>query len=120
MKKDINDYLHLYLGRSCLVVSTIGGYDFPSVDTKITLTPLVLMQHHEKRMSVKPILRRLSYMTEEEANELEWYYPIQPNDENTWFDNLNAQDILPLLKHGFDLFGLIDAGLAIEEAKNIK
>lgn len=86
---------------------------------------------------VKPILRRLKDMTESEAREM-WQelYPksmdnfdyqraMMPLSKEGvyWEGNVSVLDsvgdIRYLLSKGFDLFGLIDAGLAIDaNAKN--
>ena len=60
----------------------------------------------------KLILRPLSDMTEEEKNE----YLLIGTDSSTRFEH-NARRTQYLLSKGFDLFGLIDAGLAIDKTK---
>ena len=65
----------------------------------------------------KPILRRLEDMTEGErvdifGQDVHWYKP---------FDTADACDIQQwhkLLQKGFDIFGLLDAGLAIDSKNN--
>ena len=86
---------------------------------------------------VKPILRRLEDMTEEEAIEIfvleGWGNNLQnivvtdkAIEHNTFgatgiqtFKRLRAETFAHLLSKGFDLFGLCDSGLAID-SKTIK
>lgn len=73
---------------------------------------------------VKPYLRPMSSMTEEESNELESItFPLMEKDwdgnENPaciiWTDIPKYMDFI--LSHHFDYLGLIDKGLAIEVTK---
>lgn len=105
--KDISQYLHLYLG--CELKSEKYPKDTP-LDTEI----LHAIEHDNLYGEFKPILRPLSSMTEEENKERfnEWYL----KEENTPLER-NAREIKYLLSKHFDLFGLIDAGLAIDKTK---
>lgn len=86
---------------------------------------------------VKPILRRLSSMTEEEAREFcvycpsDWKVVVTPDQHGIYIkcwkvgdlesmqivdlEAVTASQFQYLLSKHFDLFGLIDAGLAIEK-----
>ena len=133
--KELKDYLHLYLG--CQFVMKINGTERltaqmnfgadalnASLDSKEPITPIL-------------ILRPLSDMTQDEADViwgiLDWNERItgvaRITDIIREFDVIEEDNdttsnahwgylckILPyLLKYGFDLFGLIDAGLAIDK-----
>ena len=133
--KELKDYLHLYLG--CQFVMKINGPERltaqmnfgadalnASLDSKEPITPIL-------------ILRPLSDMTQDEADViwgiLDWNERItgvaRITDIIREFDVIEEDNdttsnahwgylckILPyLLKYGFDLFGLIDAGLAIDK-----
>ena len=130
MEKKIIDYLHLYLPVEMIQVDNgnIKQYFLTSIDLSY-------------KVYGKPILRPLSDMTEEEkimlccmnlGNEWKPGHIIQTNDEDIAamrvFDHkgnykslyipkarIAHNNFLWLLKQGFDLFGLIDAGLAIDK-----
>ena len=104
MEKKIEDYLHLYIGRECKYQEHNEKSDW--CIGKITPAIITPNRIH----SVKPILRPLSDMTEEEKNE----YLLTGTDSSTRFEH-NARRTQYLLSKGFDLFGLIDAGLAINK-----
>lgn len=97
MTKDIKDYLHLYLGCQVLIdgetLVTLVGFSH-TYDIELYVNNQWL--HHR---FCKLLLRPLSDMTDEEMDEV-WYGP----SERTRY----------LLSKGFDLFGLIEAGLAID------
>lgn len=113
MDKKIEDYLHLYLGCDCFI---------PKYDRN---EKLIQISHESKlgyfRFSspdfdgwaeFKPLLRQLSDMSEEE--EFEWSEnghkeadPMMAEAEATRY----------LLSKHFDLFGLIEAGLAMDKTQ---
>jgi hypothetical protein len=133
----LQDYLHLYIGcegiaetiakfKTRLVISNHTNDMRDGVDLEDAI-----------QYNFKPILRPLSDMTEEEFREI--FNPIQPKDvadedfkdamqnliENGIdafdFDGMSAQTVFELtrklLSKHFDLFGLIEAGLAIDKTK---
>lgn len=114
MEKKLSDYLHYYLG--CKVM-------YPGMANPKTLTGRWLQSLLEKTVSVKPILRRLEDMTKQEEEELEIikgarvvyrsHLPIEIK-----FDTPDTFHWM--LKRHFDLFGLVDAGLAIDAATLLK
>lgn len=82
---------------------------------------------------IKPCLRKLSNMTDEEKEEIEEHYGfhICVNEINIWYhtegywdedDQCSSKDYLKLIdwlnEHHFDYNGLIDKGLAIEIKNN--
>lgn len=127
MEKKIEDYLHLYLGcevmgtepawgesRKGYLTGIHGEYEaeiqfFEEDGVNVSESPA-----YNKFTQVKPILRPLSSMTQEEADDYNKksatrfsldYFRDQVMEE--------AEVTRYLLSKHFDLFGLIDAGLAI-------
>lgn len=130
--KSINDYLHLYIGcelfgiyycdeserRGILTGVTNGGTECEIqfyLEDGINVSEEPDWQESNK---VKLILRPLNSMTEEEDTEV--------LELNNWvqFDydrKFNTPECFKyLLSKGFDLFGLIESGLAIEKTKELK
>jgi hypothetical protein len=133
MSKEIKDYLHLYLGCE---VETYWDWDNK-------LSPHLLMKISEDGFKkVKPILRPLSSMTEEEAIELAKLSEHEPDFNDVKIERTKFNDIVVtwqganesresfnatgdlfycaeqfqwLLSKHFDLFELIHYGLAIEK-----
>lgn len=138
--KNIKDYLHLYLGCDTDKGKLIG----------IELNKAVCMMNDLSIVegniySLKPILRPLSDMTEDEAWEfaggkseslyddlkiesidktgIQISYAIDAGDEG-WhiqrhkfdFYAVGPSQFIWMLSKHFDLFGLIDAGLAIKKS----
>lgn len=147
MKKNIKDYLHLYLGcevfvqkkqgneslvkgRICEVTNGSNHGDWIRVQFEHVVK--FMYYNLDERSSnfhtffigedhIKPILRPLSDMMEEERAEFGWQDDadfeelfkdgqISKNTYNAWMFPI-------LLSKGFDLFGLIEAGLAIDKTK---
>lgn len=157
-EKKIEDYLHLYLGCEVEVDSkrpsgnelvddkrrgTFIGYADPH---KISVKLAFRAGPHGQvnTFFVKPFLRPLSDMTEEEGREYAKHYgikgdlPCTISEENGYvkisigYKNHGAS-LFPLSDYGqkpeslryllskhFDLFGLIEAGLAIDKTLNKK
>ncbi len=126
MNKELKDYLHLYLG--CDVLISVNGMVNKVVsivrnpDAEIILGTAILL-------GVKPILRPLSDMTEEEKFELDQLSPFHPSVSNTntcdWIIlepiiiEHHAARVSYLLSKHFDLFGLHEAGLCLyKKSKN--
>jgi hypothetical protein len=116
MKKEIKDYIHLYLGCEAYVFpddTLTNGWlkdkliRFPELEYKIPIE-LTRIKYILER-GYKPILRKLSSMTEEEKIK----YQMPKNNANVIF--FTAKQVVELCKEGFDLFGLIDANLAIDK-----
>jgi hypothetical protein len=137
----LQDYLHLYLGCYVAVKGerwVNNGFVGRLIGVTEDRALIEFMgDNWEKFEDFKPILRPLSDMTEEEFREI--FNPIQPKDvadedfkdamqnliENGIdafdFDGMSAQTVFELtrklLSKHFDLFGLIEAGLAIDKTK---
>jgi hypothetical protein len=137
MTKNIKDYLHLYLGCDCeyfekLIFGDIQkrkaklkGVNYPFAEFHpITVHSEVALQTTFRRnvRDIKPILRPLSDMTEGEMEECGNMIYDFSNDEALakwewkYFETgLDAEQFNWLLSKHFDLFGLIEAGLAIDK-----
>ena len=115
--KDIKDYLHLYLG--CEVLWEIEHESASEGGTEILDGHLVETAKAGLRI-VKPVLRHLSDMIEEDCNLLGWDYKYQGKIISHRAENLFPEEVRILLKQGFDLFGLIEAGLALDKTKYLK
>jgi hypothetical protein len=121
--KQLNDYIHLYLGCEFL---------YRTKETKLhDWTEFTKMKLDADQLSVfyrlyenplceyKLVLRRLDDMTEEEMEEV--WYMSEPKDVLVMNSisrcrkvSLTAERTRYLLSICFDLFGLIDSGLAID------
>lgn len=127
-EKKIEDYIHLYLG--CEVETPTrrykpeGGKSYKAVG-KIMDIDLVIKQvgihfpeediHDLKNYpfdQVKPLLSPLSSITEEERFELRSLVPAA--EDLLWLKNVGETTRWLLSKH-FDLFGLIESGLALDK-----
>lgn len=164
--KKIEDYLHLYLGCECIAddkkKGRLAAIDLCQSDNSIVMLTVRysddiddwdVLNDNQEMSRVKPILRPLSDMTEEEMYQLllRQYSPSEDiftqivttvkfnttepkrhlkhgsgvgysgfkSDGSHYvtgtlsFTRLSSEQFTYLLKQGFDLFGLIDAGLAI-------
>jgi len=102
MKKKLSDYIHLYLGCQFY-------WRWHSDSGVCELTPHELSVYGDYD-EVKLILRPLSDMKNEEKIESNSLY----HDADLRFSSLNAGKLVKwLLDKHFDLFGLIEAGLAL-------
>jgi hypothetical protein len=132
MEKNIKDYLHLYKGCKCHTPDGImemsyvedGSANWPvwfgekcnEANSEILSNDGCCAKGY-KYNQVKPILRPLSDMTEEEENMYYSFYhnPFSKNVRQSIL--MDSQAIHYLLSKYFDLFGLIEAGLAIDATK---
>lgn len=111
--KNIKDYLHLYLGCDTDKGKLIG----------IELNKAICMMNDLSIVegniyNLKPILRPLSDMTEEEEKEM---FATQDDVKLEGFPQIllkadSGETFRYMLSKGFDLFDLIDAGLAIKKS----
>lgn len=116
---NIKDYLHLYIG--CEVDTNVQGqYIHPYGCIKIeelTVENLFIIlerMRFNEEYYCKPILLPLSDMTEEESREHDQIEMVKVKTlDGTIVHDANA--VAWLLSKHFDLFGLIDAGLAIDK-----
>lgn len=137
---ELKDYLHLYIGCKC-VIEEFGAPLEPLELTGVSYddTNKTWWAYFENTevgyapySKIKPILRPLSDMTEEECHEYGvesdggvWLYGSISSDctvgghhhilEITRIAEITRQ----LCKSGFDCFELIENGLAIDKTKNL-
>lgn len=160
-KKKIEDYLHLYLG--CEIENNNGVYRGTLIGFRQPCEAIVAIDYFNKQhrkpenkehgehfflaKAMRPILRPLSDMTDEEKTEIAkmwtWFQDRTVLNEEHFeyihdsnkkmvleaFTTANEDDgarmspsayfqAFPyLLKQGFDLFNLIESGLAIDKTK---
>lgn len=120
--KEFKDY-HLYLGCE-IEFNRLGSWHISK------LTPSLLEDFLDGDVQIKLILRPLSDMTEDEENEIEGEFGSYGLGENHLCNALKEHDLRYvkkldeafeltryLLSKYFDLFGLIEAGLAIDKTK---
>jgi hypothetical protein len=115
--KQLSDYIHLYLGADCFEI--IGNKRLNRV---LKVTPEIIRYCLTGTGTYVLSLRRLSSMTEEQMNEC-WFNMPGPVEVRCEYKDggvkkfdATPEQVLYLLSKGFDLFGLIDAGLAIDAA----
>lgn len=113
MEKSIRDIIHLYFGHTC---SITWQENFEMEEDGIHIIDGFIIQYIGHAEEAKPILRKLSSMTEEEEREmvatqddvrLEGYPEILLKADS-------GETFLYMLSKGFDLFGLCESGLAID------
>lgn len=146
MSIELKDVIHLYLGCEVKTISEFparlvwAGILGSEAQKYGTLVGGMSTTRHWEPEN-KLVLRPLSDMTEEEANAiwkiLDWNEAIHPphriGDILSEFDTIERDDgtsenshwghlvkIMPyLLKQGFDLFGLIESGQAIQSSSEM-
>jgi len=132
METKTQDYLHLYLGCDVMVESLALSNDNTPGNSQIKgpfkLVAVGIMEQtvHVKLDGytvtasdiIKPILRPLSDITEEEATECGWMglFTLEHFAEKKLYKPTSFHY---LLKRGFDLLELIEAGLAIDKTKGL-
>lgn len=125
----LQDVIYYYIGCDCeakwhpsltctLVGVTESEYN-PYHDCKIMCNDgSKVLMFHASFEDIKPILRKLSSMTEDEARELDCvnHFMNAKTGRRQWKSlRLNIKRIPKALSLGFDLFGLLDSGQAIEK-----
>lgn len=104
MKKKIEDYLYLYMGHEFVTNNSQG-----EVNHK-TLTYILQMCKITPSKNIQLVLRPLSDLTKKESKHLT---EAAIEGKPTIF--MNAELTHYFIRQGFDVFGLIDAGLAINK-----
>lgn len=126
MEKKIENYLHLYVWQKCVV-----RYKLDKEEVEKTLTPVHLHEFLNECAVCKPILRPFSDMEDYERTVV---YDLEMRDEEIdysrkvqcvkiWYSRTsffmlnkwNQETFRYLLSRGFDIFGLIESGLAIDK-----
>lgn len=114
MEKKIRDYAHLYIGCQCRwILRSPGGLGLQKINY-FTLPDASWLLNRE---GFKLLLRPLFDITAVEQNE--WWAIDLPKDDTIFLyeSQRNALRTQYLLSKGFDLFGLIEAGLALDKTK---
>lgn len=117
MKKEIKDYLHLYLGHDVLAfgerVKMIGIHE-----SGVLMDGKYFNEGYYDFNDVKPILRPLSSMTEEEQDYV--WHTEEPNSILKMDNGTKQRKVVLapertayLLSKGFDIFNLIPEKLAV-------
>lgn len=108
---------HLYLGCKIQTNEGIGTFDELSLTGTNPITSHNLVRAYLNFTQVKPVLRRLETMTEEE---MEAYHAIEDRanilgnpDREIQSRAYSPVSLVYLLSRRFDLFGLIDSGEAV-------
>lgn len=110
---ELKDYLHYYLGCQMIYSSHHQPQNEPYILTFENIREAV-------EFDDRPLLRRLEDMTEEEKREHHSLMFEGTDGVHQVVVMMETPDSFHyLLRQHFDLFGLIDAGLAID-AKNIE
>lgn len=113
MAKKIIEYLHLYIGQDCAFYAPGTTEEIPRNRVIKCLTPQVLCDYMAGIscwQAIKPILRPLIDLTEDEEEEI-GLNRVYPHTE------FHPIEFVYLLSKGIDLFGLIDAELAHDKTK---
>lgn len=118
----IKDYLHLYLGCPIAIPSVADIEDWDGYTLhEINTDGMCAVLHNEFGITfhevedIKPLLRPLSDMSVEEKLEIK--VPIAEICLEFMSKEWAPKQVVFLLSKGFDLFGLIDAGLALDKTK---
>lgn len=113
---ELKDYLHFYIGTEIECTDKDCSSDMQYYGMKRTISALLLDKYLNGKW--KPVLRPLTDMSNDESIELGYSRPKDWLIDHKDFGELHsAKTFVYLLKQGFDLFGLIDAGLAIDKTK---
>lgn len=110
--------LAIYYRAECKIVGRSSNLDdfhgFAHKGQIVVIDSVLLASIEQGLLVVKPILRPLSDMTEEESNEVQC--AVDKNGIG-FYPTEHAEIVRYLLSLQFDLFGWIDAGLAIDKTK---
>lgn len=112
---ELKDVIHYYIGQRCFAEGYGTGFGKIEGATLSIVQIRTNMIWYVLPVEIKPILRRIEDLTEEEYKK--WMVKvIKRTDEE---DGLNFYSQTPesfhyLLSIGIDLFGLIDSGQAID------
>lgn len=138
MQKDLKDYIHYYIGCRCLNTWFTPDDDCYNAGWKlegycpndVKAFRLENETDYTRTDSIKPILRKLDSLSDEEKIVFYNLFPTQDNITDSqridavthWLEEEGADKYFWaitqfhwLLKQGFDLFSLIDNQLAVDE-----
>jgi hypothetical protein len=122
--KNIKDYLHLYIGCQCQMMGQedetqtfkLTGVSFDDTQNVWWAYFAATEEMYAVIEDVFPILRPLADITEDEAKEGRKMFSNMADSDYSQGEIWAAQTRHWLSK-GFDLFGLIESGLAIDKTK---
>jgi hypothetical protein len=121
--KEIKDYIHLYINSEAKYRVRYVDSEDGKWSVWLKLTPKRLDQLEDASIEkVEYAIRRLEDITEEEKKQCELLNVCEKiGDEHATYQITweTPNTFHYLLKQGFDLFGLVDAGLAVD-AKTIQ
>lgn len=110
------DYLHLYIGQECKTIygdiGTLVWYNFLETSVAVNVGLMGYDYLFLDGSQITLILRPLSDMTEDE--EAKWI-EIMVLRRRKSIQGTEAERTAYLLSSGFDLFNLIESGLAIDK-----
>lgn len=122
MKKDIKEFLHLYLGQKVYINHPDAAFRNDTLDADLLTR---LLNGSLPIENYQLILRPLSDMTDEEKRKVVKLLPkstenilprIDVGRATSAFMNKATPDlVIYLLSRGFDLFQLIESGLALDK-----
>lgn len=138
MERNLKDYIQYYIGCRCLNTWFAPDHDCYNAGWQLMgyvpseFKPYYLLNDTDATWtdSIKPILRRIESLTDEEKIYFYNLFPTQDNLSNNqkiesvthWLEEEGADKYFwsinqfhYLLKQGFDLFNLIENQLAIDE-----
>jgi hypothetical protein len=111
---NMKDYLHLYLGCQFEYTIIMADKTLLKQEGVFYLDYQFLYKWSVDYIKIKPILRPLSDMTDKEYQEVSYLHlPVKEFGEYQF----SAEMYKYLLSKHFDLFGLIEAGFAIDKTK---
>lgn len=114
MNKNIADYLPYYIGQDIQIPAIEEG-------AKFDIMKLTYEKFKYDLSKVKLYLRPLSDMTVPEATEMKSLMGRQTDGVHPVYILVHSPySFSYLLKQGFDLFGLIEAGLAMDKTKEVR
>lgn len=125
MKKKIEDYVHLYIGQQIqswwgdireieTIIGVAGDKIILDVDDDDIRSSIDMSFKQKKGKEVKLILRPISDTSEDEQ---EMFAEEQLDNYSFEETRFTISQIKFLLDNGFDLFGLIEDGLAVAKTK---
>lgn len=120
MKKELKEFLPLYLGQECIADGNkftligVGLFDTGTIAYDGSRVNEMPSGWWVENCDFKLILRPFDSMTEEECMNLNVAFPVVKKwAKNANNEKWNAEEFLYLIKQGFDLFGLHAAGLCL-------
>jgi hypothetical protein len=112
--KKIEDYLHYYLGCECMEAIIVPGQASVFQRGEISIRTVFNIRGHQLSI-VKPILRPLSDISDENYAYMAIEFTCLDANRNLAGAEREAIKMHYFISQGFDVFGLIKEGLAIDK-----